>query len=159
LLSSPGAVGLLNGVWSTNNGQQGEGVRASGLCAGEVVQFVVQDENGCALIASDTVPYPDDGCLIVRPVITPGEVDGNNDYMLITCIEAVKNTVEIYNRWGQLVLPVIENYHNTNRNWQGRSGLNEDGAPLPEGVYFYVLKYTDDEGNARQQKGYINLLR
>ena len=159
LLSSPGAVGALNGVWSTNNGQTGEGVRADGLCAGEVVQFVVQDENGCALTAYDTVPYPEDGCLIVRPVITPGEMDGNNDYMLITCIEAVENTVEIYNRWGQLVLPVIENYHNTNRNWQGRSGLNEDGAALPEGVYFYVLKYTDDEGNARQQKGYVNLLR
>jgi gliding motility-associated-like protein len=159
LLSSPGAVGILNGIWSTNNGQTGDGVRADGLCAGEVVEFVVQDENGCALIASDTVPYPEDGCLIVRPVITPGLEDGNNDYMLITCIEAVENTVEIYNRWGQLVLPVIENYNNSNRNWQGRSGLNEDGAALPEGVYFYVLKYTDDEGNARQQKGYVNLLR
>jgi gliding motility-associated-like protein len=129
------------------------------LCAGEVVTYTVKDENGCQLVATDTVPYPEDGCLIVRPVITPGLPDGNNDFVLITCIESVENTVEIYNRWGQLVLPVIVNYNNTNRNWQGRSGLNEDGAPLPEGVYFYVLKYTDDEGNARQQKGYINLLR
>ncbi|MDX2134558.1 MAG: cohesin domain-containing protein [Saprospiraceae bacterium] len=160
LLSSPGAVGDLTATWSSNNGQQGQGPRASGLCAGEVVFFAAEDENGCTLVANDTVPYPDDGCLLVRPVITPAEQDGNNDFMLITCIEsAPDNTVEIYNRYGQLVLPVIESYHNANNNWQGRSGVNNNGAPLPEGVYYYILTYTDDEGNRQQKKGYVNLLR
>ena len=160
LLSSPGAVGAITALWSSNNGQSGQGTRATGLCSGEVVQFVGKDENGCPISGMDTVPYPADGCMIVRPVITPGEEDGNNDFMLITCIEAAPdNTVEIYNRWGQLVLPTIQSYHNGIRHWRGRSDVNGDGAPLPAGVYFYVINYTDDEGNPRQIRGHVNLLR
>jgi gliding motility-associated-like protein len=103
----------------------------------------------------DTVPYPSDGCLRVRPVLTPGEQDGNNDFLLITCIETVESTIEIYNRWGQLVFETT-NYNNLTNNWKGTT---KSGQPLAEGAYFYILNYTDEDGNQKQEKGYLNLLR
>jgi large repetitive protein len=159
ILNAEGAVEPVTYTWSGSFSHSGDEKRAEGLCAGEVVQFVLTDANGCTAIAVDTVNYPEDGCFQVRPVITPGEQDGNNDFLLITCIETVPNDIEIYNRWGQLVFQT-EDYTNNDsdptHNWKG---LTKSGEPLAEGVYYYILQYTDDQGNEHQLKGAINLLR
>jgi len=155
ILVAQGAVAPSAVTWSGGFGHSGTGNRASTLCAGEPVSFILVDANGCKAIGMDTVPYPPDGCIRVRPVLTPGEQDGNNDYMLITCIEKVENTIEIYNRWGQLVFETT-NYNNLTNNWKGTT---KSGQPLAEGAYFYILNYTDEDGNQKQEKGYLNLLR
>jgi len=142
-------------VWSGSYGHSGTGQRAEGLCAGEIVEFIVTDANGCRGIGRDTVAYPEDGCYQVRPVITPGDQDGNNDFVIITCIEAVPNSIEIYNRWGQLVFEAT-GYDNAGTVWKG---LTKNGQPLAEGVYFYILNYTDPVRGPEQKKGHINLLR
>ena len=83
-----------------------------------------------------------------------------NDYFGITCIQGLKNTLEIYNRWGQLVYSV-ENYDSSpngfigTKYWDGSA----NGQELPEGSYFFVLNYTDEDGNDQQLKGYVTLLR
>lgn len=154
-----GAAEPINFTWSSNFGHNGNTERAEGLCAGEVLFYVITDANGCELSVVDTVPYPPDGCFQVRPVLTPAEQDGNNDYTLITCIESANNTVEIYNRWGQLVFQT-ENYVNDPGDpthcW---TGFTRTGQSLPEGVYYYVLTYVDDKANQHQLKGHINLLK
>ncbi|MCB0528948.1 MAG: gliding motility-associated C-terminal domain-containing protein [Saprospiraceae bacterium] len=142
-------------IWSGSLGHSGDGQRAEGLCAGEIIQFIVQDAFGCIGIGIDTIDYPDDGCLQVRPVITPGEQDGNNDFLYISCIETLPNSIEIYNRWGQLVYQAT-GYDNSGTRWEG---TNKSGQPLAEGVYFYVLNFTDPNLGAQQRKGHINLLR
>ncbi|MCY7327544.1 MAG: gliding motility-associated C-terminal domain-containing protein, partial [Saprospiraceae bacterium] len=138
-----------------NNSHNGADARASGLCAGEIVTFSIVDDNGCTAIATDTIGYPEGGCLQGSPVITPGEQDGNNDELYITCAETVDNTVEIFNRWGQMVYNVT-NYDNNSVVW---TGTTRNGAALPEGVYFYVMTYADDQGTEQRIKGYVNLLR
>lgn len=155
IAEAPGAVGPITYNWSGSYGHSGESQRAEGLCAGEIVEFIVYDANGCAGIGRDTVPYPEDGCYQVRPVITPGNQDGNNDFVFITCIEVVTNSIEIFNRWGQLVYET-KGYDNAGNVWKG---LSKNGEPLAEGVYFYVLNYTDPVRGQQQQKGHINLLR
>lgn len=155
IADAPGANEPLTFTWSGSYGHSGETQRAEGLCSGEIVEFIITDANGCTGIARDTIAYPEDGCYQVRPVITPGNQDGNNDYVIITCIEAVPNTIEIFNRWGQLVFETT-NYDNSGNVWKG---LTKNGQPLAEGVYFYVLSYTDPIRGAQQQKGHINLLR
>jgi gliding motility-associated-like protein len=100
----------------------------------------------------------------VSPVITPGQQDGNNDYIQVTCIEtASKNTMEIYNRWGQLVFESDNYTNNGNDREHNWNGLTKSGAVLAEGVYYYVLtfSYVNDLGQARDEtrKGAINLLR
>lgn len=157
-----GAIGTVNIVWSGSLGHSGTGPRSEGLCANEVVQYVITDANNCAAVVTDTVPYPNDGCLRVRPVLTPAEQDGNNDYVHITCIETVRHRVEIYNRWGQIVFET-EDYQNNDDVTPGSTttwyGLNKSGQTFAEGVYYYILTYIDVDGNEKQLKGYINLLK
>jgi len=155
MITAQGASGVVNYTWSGNNSHNGTDARASGLCAGEIVTFSIVDDNGCTAIATDTIGYPEGGCLQGSPVITPGEQDGNNDELYITCAETVDNTVEIFNRWGQMVYNVT-NYDNNSVVW---TGTTRNGADLPEGVYFYVMNYTDDQGTQQRIKGYVNLLR
>ncbi|MEI6410478.1 MAG: gliding motility-associated C-terminal domain-containing protein [Bacteroidota bacterium] len=150
-----GATLPANIVWSGSFGHSGTGQRAENLCAGELVSFIITDAHGCSAVGSDSIPYPPDGCLQVRPVMTPGLQDGNNDYLLISCIEAVENSIEIYNRWGQLVFET-KKYDNLSNNWKG---LTVTGQPVAEGVYFYILNYVNEKGVSLQKKGYINLLR
>lgn len=152
-----GVAGSASFIWSSTFGRNGTGQNASGLCASDVVQFIVRDANGCIGTFSAEVPFPQDGCLHVRPVITPGNDDGKNDFTFIPCIETVENTVEIYNRWGQLVFRT-ENYDNADpsRRFEGKT---RDGAVLAEGVYFYVLTYKDVQNRDQQLKGHINLIR
>ena len=156
IASAPAAAGDVIYTWSSSYGMNGAGPRAENLCAGDIVTYVIEDENGCTAVGDHLVPYPKDGCLRVRPVITPGQSDGNNDYALITCIESYPaNTFEVYNRWGQLVYQTTS-YNNGSHRWEG---LTASGQVLPDGVYFYVLKFVDDNGRDQQLKGYINLLR
>ncbi|MCB9343619.1 MAG: gliding motility-associated C-terminal domain-containing protein [Lewinellaceae bacterium] len=154
-----GAVDPVSYTWSGSYGHSGDNERAEGLCAGEVLYFEIEDGRGCSVSIIDSIPYPEDGCWHVRPVLTPAEQDGNNDWTLITCAEASANTVEIYNRWGQLVFQT-ENYSNNpsdpTHTW---TGFTRSGQALPEGVYYCVITYQDDQGNQHQVKSHINLLK
>lgn len=164
LANITGATAPITFVWSGGFGHSGIGERAEELCSGEKIEFFITDANGCTAYAVDTVPYPEDGCFRVSPVITPGQQDGKNDYIRVTCIEtATKNTMEIYNRWGQLVFESDNYTNNENDREHNWNGLTKSGAVLAEGVYYYVLtfSYVDDLGQTRNEtrKGAINLLR
>lgn len=157
IIATPnGANGATTWVWSVVNrpGKSGKTQRADGLCAGETIQFAVTDSKGCTATGTFRTPYPEDGCMTVRSVITPGDQDNLNDLFIINCIEEVQNTVEIYNRQGQLVYSA-ENYNNGSVVWDGTSG----GAELPEGTYFYIINYTNSEGEKLQEKGYVSIVR
>lgn len=70
--------------------------------------------------------------------------DGINDALVFEGLEQYKkNTLSIFNRWGNAVLEV-EKYDN---NWEGLSEgrATIDGKKqLPVGTYFYILKFGDD---------------
>ncbi|MCB9299300.1 MAG: gliding motility-associated C-terminal domain-containing protein [Lewinellaceae bacterium] len=107
-------------------------------CLSELTTAVVQDRR-----------FP---CLEERVVITP-DGNGTNDQFIIFCVgDYPNNHLEIYNRWGQLVFET-DNYDNT---WEGTT---PDGKPLPEGPYYYILEYTDPDGNLIQQQGSMTILR
>lgn len=122
------------------------------ILVGEAGKYtvVVQDANGCSANIEIVV---DDGidCLTGRPVITP-DGDGLNENFIINCIFNFEdNTLEIYNRWGQLVFEG-DNYDNS---WRG---TNVRGDLLPEGGYFWVLSYRES-GVLQQKKGSLTILR
>jgi gliding motility-associated-like protein len=143
-----GAVGDVTFSWRSQF-RTGSGLRADGLCPEEELLFTVTDENGCKATATHIVPFPIDGCFQIVPVVTPNS-DGDNDYFKITCIETVENTVEIYDRWNQSA----GKYTNYANSWDGT--LN--GVPVPEGVYFVVVNFTDYQGKPQSLKGYFNVL-
>lgn len=143
-----GAVGDVTFSWRSQF-HVGNGLRADGLCAEEELLFTVTDENGCKTTATHVVPFPEDGCFLIVPIVTPNG-DGDNDYFKITCIERVPNTVEIYDRWNQSA----GKYTNYANSWDG----TRNGVPVPEGVYFVVVNLTDFQGRPMTLKGYVNVL-
>jgi gliding motility-associated-like protein len=81
---------------------------------------------------------PED-CLVFYNVITPNG-DDVNDKWIIDCIENFpENDVIIFNIWGDNVYQVV-NYNNESKAWKG---TRENGKPLPDGTYYYVLSIKD----------------
>ena len=61
-------------------------------------------------------------------------------------------SVEIYNRWGQMVYT----WDGADKSW---SGVDISGEAVPEGVYFYALVAKGEDGHYYDEKGSITLLR
>jgi gliding motility-associated-like protein len=95
--------------------------------------------NGCKGTDSVRVKvvHPEiiEDCLVFYNVITPNG-DGVNDKWIIDCIENFpENNVIIFNIWGDKIIS-FKNYDNTDQVW---AGTNQNGRPLPDGTYYYVL--------------------
>lgn len=98
--------------------------------------YVVEgtDINGCKNY--DTIQVRVDGTPKVRTVdaIVPNG-DQLNEFLYVEGLERYPdNTLTIFNRWGEEVF-TKKNYSN---DW---NGVNQNGNPLPEGVYFYMLRF------------------
>ena len=86
--------------------------------------------------------------------------DGVNDFWEIKGIEnSPQNTVNIYNRWGDLVFS-ITNYNNQENVFRGEANkLTKVGAStLPSGTYFFEIKITGTH-NLKKLKGFLVLKR
>ncbi|MGL2987381.1 PKD domain-containing protein [Flavobacterium sp. RSSA_27] len=84
--------------------------------------------------------------------------DGINEYFKINGVECYQNVnVEIFDRWGVLVYSGL-NYDNNTVKFvgisEGRSTLKK-GSRLPDGTYYYVIKYQNYRGNTIQKVGYL----
>lgn len=102
------------------------------------------DASGCA--QSDTIEVKVAESCEIPNVITPNN-DGYNDTWRVPGAKAV--TVEIYNRWGQLVYNKV-NYDDT---W---NGTNNDGNELAHGTYYYIVRY---EGESTPVSGNVTIIR
>ena len=102
------------------------------------------------------------GCVIeVFNAVAPYG-NGDNKVFRIRGLECyTDNKVEIYNRWGILVFERSA-YNNNDRAFRGRSEgrvtLNQS-EELPEGTYYYILRYKDSASVFQQQAGYLYINR
>uniref|UniRef100_UPI003D64E510 Ig-like domain-containing protein n=1 Tax=Tenacibaculum halocynthiae TaxID=1254437 RepID=UPI003D64E510 len=96
-----------------------------------------------------------DDCVSVYNEFTPND-DGSNDTLIIDCIENYPtNTLEIFNRWGNLVYKKKQYNNKWDGTSTGRVNIQVDNK-LPSGTYFYVL----DLGNGTKlKKGWIYINR
>ena len=131
-------------------------------------QYVVElEDNSCPMIYEVYLNVNDD-CVVlaaceitVYNAVSPND-DTSNDFFFIDGLECYPdNTVEIYNRWGILVYDET-GYDNTLKSFkgisEGRNTLNKNEL-LPDGTYFYILKYTDEENKNHEKTGYLYLNR
>ena len=108
---------------------------------------------------------------VVRIEVTNGllpyngiSIDGNerNSYFHIGGIEAYpKNVVKIFNRWGVQVFE-IEHYDNVRNVFRGLSTGRvtiERGSKLPQGTYYYIIEYEDDNHQQQKETGWLYLKR
>jgi len=96
------------------------------------------------LLCADSMVYirvkpPSLDDLVAYSGVSPNS-DGINDIWKIKGIEKYPdNSVIIFNRWGDK-LRGFSNYNNSTQSWDGK---NENGDPLPDGTYFYILDVKD----------------
>jgi uncharacterized repeat protein (TIGR01451 family)/gliding motility-associated-like protein len=69
--------------------------------------------------------------------------DGLNDLFVIRGLTGVTVSLEVYNRWGNMVYK-NEDYHN---DWNGKPNtgvmVGSDADGLPDGTYYYVIRTSD----------------
>ncbi|MEZ4924277.1 MAG: gliding motility-associated C-terminal domain-containing protein [Crocinitomicaceae bacterium] len=82
--------------------------------------------------------------------ITPNG-DNKNDYLFLDGIENTKNTVVIYNRWGDVIIQ-FENYNNSDVIWGGENKL---GGIVPVGTYYFKVEVEGEQ----DQAGWVQILR
>lgn len=87
--------------------------------------------------------------ITIPNVFTPNG-DGRNDVLEILNPGKYNYRIYVYNRWGNIVY----NDDGTNH-WDGR----KDGAPLPEGVYFYTILAITPDNTEVKYSGVVHLLR
>ncbi len=100
--------------------------------------LVTDTTTGCT--ATDEVTYTI-GEEAIYNAFSPN-ADGTNDGWEIPMLECYnENEVIIINRWGNEVWKA-ENYNNSDVRWNGQ---NMNGTNVPDGTYYYIIKYNDTE--------------
>jgi gliding motility-associated-like protein len=93
--------------------------------------------------------------LTIFNAVSPNN-DGFNDVFWIGKIESFTHHLEIYNRWGNKVFET-DNYTNRdNQGWPATWATEDD---LPDGTYYYLLEWIDDDGEEQRVRGYIEVFR
>ena len=117
-----------NYQWSSGESSAAIEITKAGTYILEVIQgqctqrdtTVVTGESGLS-----TIEFPN--------VFTPNN-DGKNDYFLGSGASITSLEMRIFNRWGKLLFKTNE----INGSWDGKYNDNF----VPEGVYFYLVRYT-----------------
>jgi gliding motility-associated-like protein len=120
------------------------------FCGTDTLYYVVcdLDNNGCDTAFVCITVLCD--CFIPN-ALTPNN-DGFNDYFIVECLEQIDGgELTVFNRWGNEV------YHSDDykNDWKGYY----KGEPLPEGTYYYIIKFTDHDGILINKAGDLTILR
>ncbi|HKO76704.1 MAG TPA: gliding motility-associated C-terminal domain-containing protein, partial [Flavobacterium sp.] len=123
---------------------------------GNIISDLSDNDDG---FGDDPTVIEINGCeIIVYNALSPNDSPGINDALIISGIECYpNNSVEIYNRWGALVFKTkgYDNVTNVFRGVSDGKGTIGKDANLPDGTYFYLLKYSNSTGDSFHKTGYL----
>ncbi|NJM80456.1 MAG: gliding motility-associated C-terminal domain-containing protein, partial [Flavobacterium sp.] len=159
----------LTGQWvdiSNSGGLSGSTFNPTNLSVGNyIIHYLISGTNGCPSIYEINIAVNDDcvvlpACdIVIYNAVSPNN-DNTNEFFFIDGLECYPdNTVEIYNRWGILVYETRA-YNNVSNSFKGYSEGRTTIAKnelLPDGTYYYILKYKDAENNTFDKSGYLYL--
>ncbi|QQR86433.1 MAG: gliding motility-associated C-terminal domain-containing protein [Flavobacteriales bacterium] len=138
--------GFSNGQWS--NGASGN---SSVFLVPALCWVLASDVNGCTV--SDTLFIEGLTCGLEVPNVFSPNGDGSNDGWLVTADGFVAAQAVIHNRWGQELYSGDPRV----RPWNGRHQTTNE--PVPDGVYYFVLKLDRGDGSELVRTGYLHLTR
>jgi gliding motility-associated-like protein len=115
------------------------------------VSLIVANAAGCADTAQQCVLALGEAVLTVPNVFTPNG-DGSNDVFVPTFINLASLHCRIYDRWGVL----IYEWDGLNGSWDGKT---TKGKKAVDGVYYYELNATTNQGENRTLSGFVHLVR
>lgn len=108
---------------------------------------------------TDTTQAPPQDEPNLPNVFTPNG-DGTNDVFSFTLKNGTVKSFAVYNRWGNIIYMMDKNSSPSGRlggaSWDGHTTV---GEPCNDGVYFYVLEYTDAKGELKTKRGHVSLMR
>lgn len=150
LYPNTGGVGPHHGLMVLNPNQTVDYIPNQGYCGLDSFQYTLCSPMGCdtANVVIDIACSANPDTLIIYNAVSPNG-DGKNETFTILNIEDYpENTVQVYNRWGNMVFSA-KHYQNT---WKG----TYNGSDLPDGSYFYRI----DLGNRkRKYNGFLQINR
>jgi gliding motility-associated-like protein len=112
----------------------------------------VTNSTGC----KDTVckPVYVNQFILLANVFTPGNGDGKNDEFRVPIAGQSLFELRIYNRYGERVFESSD----PGVKWNGK--VNNDGAEVPSGTYFYQLTYQfKGKDKINKVNGSVNVIR
>ncbi len=117
--------------------------------------FVLSVSDGNACRAFDTVrvrvlDVPPPVVTFIPNMITPNDDRSNDVWDLQAVPEANNCTIDIFDQFGKPVYSFSGAYA---QNW---AGTNNNGNPLPQGTYLYIIKGIS---NNKEYKGYLHIQR
>ncbi len=116
---------------------------------GGIYEVDVVDANGCVINETIELPGETNVCVFIPSAFSPN-FDGKNDTWKIKNIEHFPNaTIEIYNRWGEMVYRHKGMYQN---DWDG----TYDGGILPVDSYVYIIELMKGK---KPIKGNVTILK
>lgn len=115
-----------------------------------VYKVMAYDSNGCIL--SDSVEVKAISKLHIPNAFTPNG-DGINDVFAISKFNVSAFSIEIRNRWGELIFESKD----IERSWNGTKF--NSGEIQPIGSYTYTIRYTVTPGQELVETGLVNLVR
>ena len=107
-----------------------------------VINIVDQTTNLC-----DSVD-----CMVFLPNVFSPNADGINDYFEAFVNKVIINDMEIYDRWGELVIKITA----PSPRWYGKS---LSGKIMHQGVYIYIIRGTCSDGSPFYRHGDVTLMR
>lgn len=115
------------------------------------VQLLVANASGCPDTAQQCIVALGESMISVPNVFTPNG-DGTNDAFVVTFINLSALHCEIYDRWGAKVYE----WDGLTGSWDGKT---TNGKRAVDGVYYYVVKATTNQGEQRELTGFVHLVR
>jgi gliding motility-associated-like protein len=113
--------------------------------------LTVSDSNGCKATNTMKVVYINAQNIELVNAFSPNG-DGINDiFKPFEVVCATQFSLTIFNRYGQQVWQTLQ----ANTHWNG----TYNGNPLPVGVYYYIVNYTNLLGIKNTKSGFITLLK
>ncbi|RZT97181.1 gliding motility-associated-like protein [Ancylomarina subtilis] len=113
------------------------------------MQYEVIDEGGISAIGRVKITVvPVD--VFIPNAITPNSDNLNDKFKIVGLEKFPKNSLEIFNRWGNIVY----SKHSYDNNWEGFGNVKGQisNDRLPPGTYFYIFKYGE---NKEPLTGYV----
>ena len=114
------------------------------------VTLFVQDSLGCADSASQCVTVLGESIISIPNVFTPNN-DGSNDVFEVTWTGLTGLECKIYDRWGVM----IYEWNGLTGKWDGRT---TSGKPATDGVYYWIVTATTQQGQVKELSGFVHLL-
>ena len=116
-----------------------------------VVRLAIADTSGCADTAYHFIKVLNNCYIAVPTAFTPNG-DGLNDYLYpLNAYKATNLSFKVFNRYGQLVFE--------SKDWSAKWDGKINGVNQANGVYVWMLDYTDPTGKRISLKGTTLLIR